>query len=358
MRIVGASDRWIWAVLVLLLSTWLLRSFVESLLWAFFIALATWPLYRRFSSLRPLRARSSVRALLFTGLVAVFGLGPFAFAFTAIARQVQSWAPGLAAAESHGIPPPDWLGNAPLAGPWLVDQWKDVLGTAGGVSRWLHQADNQFLVRLAAAAGHFVLHHVTIVAFMNLALFFIYRGGEPLAERIGRLIAILGPRGDAYFRLAAGTVRATMIGLIVVVVMDGALVGVGYFVAGLPSPLIWAAMTAVLAIIPFLSYIVLAVATLVLLSQGAGLAATALFVWGCCVIFASDKIVRPALIGSTTHLGFFWVLVGTLGGVETFGLLGIIVGPVILTLAHSLWREYTDARPWTPIARADQAHSP
>jgi len=55
MRIVGAGDRWIWAALVLLLSTWLLKGFLESLLWAFFIALATWPLYRRFSSIRPLR---------------------------------------------------------------------------------------------------------------------------------------------------------------------------------------------------------------------------------------------------------------------------------------------------------------
>jgi len=171
MRIVGANDRWIWAAVVLVLSTWLLRSFLEPLLWAFFIALATWPLYRRFSSLRPLRARPSARALLFTCLVAVFGLGPFAFAFTAIARQVQSWSRGLAAAESHGIPPPDWLGTAPLAGPWLVDQWKDVLGTAGGVSRRLHQTDNQLLMQSAAAASHFLLHHVTIVAFMNLALF-------------------------------------------------------------------------------------------------------------------------------------------------------------------------------------------
>jgi len=358
MRIVGAGDRWIWAALVLLLSTWLLMSFLEPLLWAFFIALATWPLYRRFSSLRPLRAGPSARALLFTGLVAVFGLGPLAFAFTAIARQAESWARGLAAAESHGIPPPDWLGTAPLAGPWLVDQWKGVLGTAGGVSRRLHQADNQFLMRSAEAAGHFALHHVTIVAFTVLALFFLYRGGEPLAERIERLIAMLGPRGDAYFRLAAETVRATMIGMIVVAVIDGALVGVAYLVAGLPSPQIWAAMTAVLVIIPFFSYVVLAVATLVLLSQGAGFAATALFVWGCCVIFAADKVVRPALIGSATHLGFFWVLVGTLGGVETFGLLGIIVGPVVLTLAHALWREYTDSRPWTPIARAEQAQSP
>src|SRR5258707_982530 len=64
MRIVGAGDRWIWASIVLVLSTWLLRSFLESLLWAFFIAIATWPLYRRFSSLRPLRAGPSARALL------------------------------------------------------------------------------------------------------------------------------------------------------------------------------------------------------------------------------------------------------------------------------------------------------
>src|SRR5262245_13800811 len=109
MRSRGPNDRWIWAAAVLLLSAWLLRSFLEPILWAFLIALATWPLYRRFSSFRPHRVGPTARALVLTCLVALFGLGPFVFAFTAIARQVESWARDLAAAESHGIPPPDWL---------------------------------------------------------------------------------------------------------------------------------------------------------------------------------------------------------------------------------------------------------
>jgi predicted PurR-regulated permease PerM len=94
-----------------------------------------------------------------------------------------------------------------------------------------------------------------------------------------------------------------------------------------------------LAMIPFLAYFAVAGVALVLVAQGASAAAIAVFSWGAIVVFVADKLVRPALIGSTINLGFFWVLLGTLGGLETFGLLGLFIGPVILALAAALWHD-------------------
>ena len=84
----------------------------------------------------------------------------------------------------------------------------------------------------------------------------------------------------------------------------------------------------------------LAVAALLLLAAGKTVAAIGLFVTGSVVIFAADHFIRPALIGGTTRLPFIWVLLGILGGIETFGLLGLFVGPAVMAALILLWREW------------------
>jgi predicted PurR-regulated permease PerM len=96
--------------------------------------------------------------------------------------------------------------------------------------------------------------------------------------------------------------------------------------------------------IPFGAPVVFGAAALLLLAQGKMLAAAILFVFGMAVGFIADHAIRPALIGGATRLPFLWVLLGILGGVETFGLLGLFLGPAIMAALSLLWREWT-ARP-------------
>ena len=337
------GPRWISTSLVLLLALWILRGFLVPLTWAVIIALATWPLYRRFSTWLPQRFSSNGIPLLFTALVTLFVVGPFGFAFVAVGTKAQAWAHEFIAADNHGISPPDWLTAIPLAGSWVLEQWNAILGTPGGASRWLHRAEAASLLGWAGSLGQFILHHTMIVAVTVLALFFLYRGGEPLAGRITQFIHDkLGQRADSYFLQATKATRAIMGGMIVVALINGVLVGLAYAVAHVPSPEFWGAITGLLAMIPFLAYFVVAGVALMLFAKGAGAAAVAVFVWGVTVVFVADNFIRPALAGSATGLGFFWVLLGGLGGLETFGLLGLIIGPVILALAGALWRDSVD----------------
>ena len=87
--------------------------------------------------------------------------------------------------------------------------------------------------------------------------------------------------------------------------------------------------------------LVLALAALLVLATGTTVAAAVLLAAGAAVIFVADHAIRPALIGGTTRLPFIWVLLGILGGVEAFGLLGLFVGPAIMAALILLWREYT-----------------
>jgi predicted PurR-regulated permease PerM len=99
--------------------------------------------------------------------------------------------------------------------------------------------------------------------------------------------------------------------------------------------------------IPFGAPLVFGIAAAILLANGAVVPAVVVVVAGFVVTFVADHFVRPALIGGTTRLPFLWVLLGILGGVETFGLLGLFLGPAVMAALILLWRDFTqgDAGP-------------
>jgi predicted PurR-regulated permease PerM len=331
---------WTLTSVVFLLSLWVLRSFLIPLTWAFVIALATWPLYRRFTARLPRPFAAHLAPLLFTAMVTLLVLGPFGFAFIAVAGQAQTLLREIAIADSQGLTPPEWLAWFPLTGPSMLNYWNETLGTPGGVTKWLHQANSTALLGWAGSLGQIIARQSMIISITVLALFFLYRGGEPLAGRIVQSIhEHLGERGDAYLRQITEKIRATMGGMIVVALIDGVLLGSAYALLHVSSAAAWGAITGLFAMIPFLAYFVVAAMSLFLFAKGAGAAAIGLLVWGVAVIFLADKVVRPALIGRTIKLGFVWLLLGGLGGIEAFGLLGLFLGPVILSLAGALLHE-------------------
>jgi len=334
---------WIAGALVLLLCFWILRSFIAPLAWASIVALASWPVYRRFANLMPGRCASSLTPLLFTAVVSLSVLGPVVLAFGALVVQAQSWARQIAVVDTAGLAPPARLEDVPVLGSWLVDQWHATLGIPGGVALWLQHADARSLASWAGSAGQFVGYHAFIVIFTVLALFFFHRDGEALAGQIRRTVqAKLGARGESYLDRTVVAIRATVYGTIVVGLIDGSLIGIAYAIAGVPSAVVWGAVTGLLGQVPFLAYVAVAAVGLVLAAKGAGGAALAVLALGIAIVFATDKIVRPLLVGGAIELGFLWVLLGSLGGFETLGLLGLFIGPVALALGATLLREWRD----------------
>lgn len=348
---------WLAGAIIVLLCLAILWSFVAPLAWASVIALASWPLYRRFAARFPRRFAASLTPLLFTVFVSLSVLGPMVFALGAVVAQAQTWAQELAVANREGLPPPARLEDVPVIGAWLMDQWHAILGTPGGVALWLQHADAPSLVGWAGSFGQFMAHHVFIVAFTVLVLFFVYRGGDALAAQIRRIAqARLGRRGESYLDQAVIAVRATVYGTIVVGLINGTLTGIAYALAGVPSAAVWGAVTGLLAMLPFLAYVAVAAVALVLAANGAGGAAFVALIVGVAIVFGTDKIVRPLLVGGAMKLGFLWVLLGSLGGFEALGLLGLFVGPVVLALGGTLLRELRDGGASSTAAGEIGAH--
>jgi predicted PurR-regulated permease PerM len=95
-------------------------------------------------------------------------------------------------------------------------------------------------------------------------------------------------------------------------------------------------------VIPFGAPVAFGAAALYLIGTGSTVAGVAVFGFGLVVVFVADHLIRPVVIGGAARLPFLWVLLGILGGLETFGIIGLFVGPAVMAALISLWRDWTD----------------
>src|SRR5262249_15638444 len=137
----------------------------------------------------------------------------------------------------------------------------------------------------------------------------------------------------------------TVTGTVVVALAEGALIGVGYALAGVPNPVLFGLITAACAMVPFASWAAFSAAALFLLLHGGSIwAAAAVFGWGAAVMLCGDNIVWPAVVGGAARLPFLFALIGVFGGLEAFGLVGLFVGPVIMAALLTVCREWLAPR--------------
>jgi len=334
------DPRWLAGALIIVLAAWVLHSFVQAGLAACVTAIASWPLYRRFAARLPLRIGRSAIALLFTCLMTLFVLAPMMFAFGALLTEARTLLLEIASADKQGIAAPPWLDSLPVVGPWVASRWQDEFARPGALLVWTQRTDPTALLGWAQSLGQFMARHALIVGFAILLLFFLYREGESLARDFNRVLCHrFGQRAEAYVAVATRAVRASVNSVLVVGLFAGVATGLAYAIAGVPHPALWGAIIGAVALVPFLGYAAVIVLTVRLAVTGAVAPALLSVGLGFAVLFCGDKIVRPLVARDGIRLRFVWILMGCLGGFEAFGLVGLVLGPVVLTLARELWRQ-------------------
>ncbi|MCP5339924.1 MAG: AI-2E family transporter, partial [Sinobacteraceae bacterium] len=174
-----------------------------------------------------------------------------------------------------------------------------------------------------------------------LSLFFMFRDGHVLSAQLSKgMHQFLGNRVDGYLVAIGDTVKAVVYGLVLAALAQGTLAGVGYWFAGLEAPVFLGALTFLIALIPFGVPFMWVGASLWLLLKGETAAAIGLFIWGVTAVSWIDNIVRPLVISGATQIPFLLVMFGVLGGLMSFGLVGLFIGPVILAVLIAVWREW------------------
>ncbi|TFW29125.1 AI-2E family transporter [Massilia horti] len=332
----------IFSVAIIAFAAFITQRFVLPLLWAAILATATWPLYAR--AKRSLGGHEIAAALGVTLLCAAVFITPLALACVQAAHQAPALAALVAQANTEGLAAPSWLHRIPLVGSAIYEWWQTTLSQPHGLS---HLLTDGTAVRLHNASellkifGSVVMHRMIDVLFAFLSLFFFYKDGPALLSQLDAIgHHLIGDhRWKLYATKVPTAIRATVNGLVLVGLAEGVLLGISYEFTNVPSAVLWAAATGVLAIIPFGAPLAFGAVAAVLAFNGNIGGAVAVLVWGGVVLFVADHFVRPAIIGNATKLPFLAVLLGILGGVEMLGLIGLFVGPVVMTLFVTLWQE-------------------
>ncbi|HSY06894.1 MAG TPA: AI-2E family transporter [Steroidobacteraceae bacterium] len=332
---------------LVLLGERVMEPFIVPLLWAAILAFVSWPAYERL--LRACGGRGIIAALLMTAAVTVAVIAPLAWLAVVLRLEVVHAYHKTQELLAGGVQWPPAL----LRVPWLGDQLREltlrVAQDPHALGLELRKVTDHSFDQIAHVLGG-ITRNVVKLVFAVVSLFFVYRGGRSFASQLADLLEqVLGPRVHSYLDAIGQTVKAVVYGLVLAALVQGVLVGLGYWIAGAGAPVFLAALTTVCGLIPFAVPALLIGVVLWLVVSGHTVAGVALGVWGGLVVGWTDHIVRPFLISREAQIPFLLVLFGVLGGLAAFGLVGLFIGPVILAVLLAIWREWLlEGRPQPP----------
>lgn len=333
--------RWIAAALLIALGVWTIHGFLLPIAWAIVLSLTLWPLYdaiRRHLIKGP--RYEWIAALVLSLLMAMLLYGPVSFGLIRIVKEMQSLTSLLHVAQQQGLIAPAWLGSIPLLGPELLHLWDQWLGSPESFREMGHNLFTSNLPSYTRQLATFVVHRLASAFFTLVVFFFILLNGNLLKDDVLRFAdRLFGKNGDRHVRHAANAVRATVNGIVLVAVGQGVALGFGYQMVGFDHAALLGVVTALIALIPFAAKIMSLGAGLVLVIQGSVATGIGFLLYGLLVVVLSDNYVKPKLIGNQVHLPFIWTLLGILGGIESFGFLGLFLGPTVMAVLISVWRD-------------------
>jgi predicted PurR-regulated permease PerM len=327
--------------LLLLLAVWVVRDFIPSVAWAGVIAIALWPMLRRAAGYALFKGRTTLLAVVATVGVGILIVLPVVMAFAQAAREAHDLLVWFKQIEDKGLTMPDLINHLPFGSRQITDWWQANLAQPLSGSPAIQKLHGDAVMSLGRQFGVRAVHGLMVFGFMLVTLFVIFQAGPRLSASLLKGVQrAFGCDGAVLVEHMATAVRSTVVGLVVVGLGEGALLGGGYLLTGIPHAALLAMVTAVAAMLPFCAPVVYCGAALWLLVQGADAAAVGLVVYGFVVVFVAEHFVRPCLIGNSSRLPFLLVLFGILGGAQTFGLLGIFIGPALMTVLMVLWNDW------------------
>nr|WP_301116697.1 AI-2E family transporter [Pusillimonas sp. (ex Stolz et al. 2005)] len=334
--------RWL-LVLVILAGLYFLRGFLVPVLAALIICLASWPLYQRL--LRRCGGRDIVAASLALGIVILVLIIPLSLALSFAIQEASSFIRWALAANRDGVPVPLWLIELPLVGEWLARHWVQYLGEPHALGELVEMVSGEHLgniYRMLLSATGDVFRLLLTVIFMLIVLFFVYKDGSRIRAQLDVVgERVLPGRWQRFSRMVPATINSTVTGMGLIALGEGVVLGVAYWIAGVPSPVLLGVVTGFMALIPGGAPLSFTLVSLYLVGSGQVVAGVALFAWGTVELFIVDKTLRPRLVGGPVKLPFLPTFFGLVGGVQTMGFVGLFIGPVLMALLVAIWREWT-----------------
>ena len=322
---------------LLFISGWVLLPFMAAGVWAAMIVVATWPMLIALQ--RFLGGSRALAALVMTLAIVLLLITPLWLSITAVidhSDAVSLWVRELVA---QGVPhAPQWVSSLPVVGNRIAATWNDL--AAHGTSELFQQYVGPHL----ADAGQWALSHVgglggVLVSFFLMAAIaaVMYVQGEAGAELLRRIGERLGgPGGRAAVTLTGQAIRSVALGVFVTALVQSLLGTLALTIVGIPYAGFLGAVMLLMCIAQIGPSLVLVPAVIWMFWQGDSLGWSIFLAVTSVVVILLDNVLRPWLIRRGADLPLLLVLLGVIGGLLTFGLIGIFVGPVVLAVTYTL----------------------
>ncbi|MGH8338243.1 MAG: AI-2E family transporter, partial [Gammaproteobacteria bacterium] len=322
-------------VLVLLILGCILVAwpFVTAIIWAAILAFSTWGF---FSYLRQiLGGRASLAALAMTLLIASIMVVPFLIVGESLADNIGAVVNAIRHPFEQGPQLPGWITGLPYVGPRIETYMHSLAHDPVARKAELQSLVDplkRFGVKLGKSLGSGILQ----IILSLVICFFFYRDGDAIADRLERTAMQLGGgRGHRLLEIASLTVRGVVRGFIGTAIVQGILMGLGFWAASVPGAFLLGFLTFVFGFVPFGPMFLWAPAAIWLFQQGSDGWAIFTLIWGLAVGLGADHLLKPILISRLGTTPLLIVMIGVFGGALAFGFLGIFLGPTLLAAGYS-----------------------
>jgi predicted PurR-regulated permease PerM len=320
---------------------YVIRPFLPATIWAVTLVIASWPMLLHVeAALGGKRGRAVVAMTLALLLVVALPLWMAISTILSHSQQIMSLVSSL---QSFKLPdPPQWLGDIPVIGDTAVEQWQviaaiDVTDAMKQITPYAGEITQWFVGTVGGLAGFFIELLLTIVIATVL-----YSSGEAAANWFTQFAhRLAGDRGRNAVILAGQAIRAVALGVVVTAIVQSIIGGVGLALAGVPQTGVLTGVMFMMCIAQLGPSPVLIPAVIWLFAVGDTLHGVTLTVFSV-VAIGIDNFLRPILIRRGADLPMMLILVGVIGGLLCFGLVGLFLGPVVLAVTYTLLQAWVD----------------
>lgn len=329
--------------LLIALNVQLLMPFVGLLLWTIILAICFHPLHRRLMA-RGISNRMSA-TIIGTLLTAII-LVPTAIAAISAASSAPKLVAALQSGEQHIRPPPPMLEKIPIVGTKIHEAWAQASADMPAFAQKFGPQLSSFTRWLVGQAGGMVGSILALVLAVIFAAITLAYSESARAFMMTVFARVTGDRarGEHYMSIIGATVKSVANGVIGVAFVQALLCGIGFFVLGIPGAGILSLLAMVLGVLQVPVVLVTLPAIIYAFSVKSTAMAIVFTVWFI-ISGLSDAALKPLMIGHGLEVPMPVILLGVIGGVIAYGLVGLFIGAVLLAVGYVLFREWLD----TPV---------
>jgi predicted PurR-regulated permease PerM len=325
------------ATAIALYLCWLmLKPFIGVLAWAVVLVIVFYPVHERLGRRIKRRGLTALLSCLLVILVVVL---PLTALTMALADELGKVVPNLPSQLTQLLDRQTSLFGRFSA--WIEARFGvDTSGSQAFLIEQLKHSGERLLGASLNLMGN-IVGGIVNAFFVVFTMYYLFRDGEKIVDKLPAALPLTGEQSEAIIARTQEVVSASVYGVVTIATLQGLLGGIAFWVLGIPSPLLWAVLMAFVCMIPVAgSFLVWLPLSIYLLANGHWAKGVALIVWGALVISTIDNFLRPKLIQNQTRLHELFVFFSVLGGISVFGLLGIVLGPVVLAVTLGLLQTF------------------